>query len=86
MSNERTINVPNINLDDIIKLSHIEVLDYLIKRTADDAENLDEFNVDAVAEIISDHYKTLFTKDFLKRYEKVIEDHRSTIRQVTDSL
>ncbi|UFT98081.1 hypothetical protein KO561_12800 [Radiobacillus kanasensis] len=85
MSNEKHIQPPNINLDDLIRLSHLEILDYLIKRAAEDAENKDgEFSPEDFAEIISEHYKNLFTKDFTARYEKLISDHFSVIRQLFD--
>jgi len=75
------INTPSINLDDLIKLSHLEVLDYLIKRSAEDVTNLDEFDIDEVANIISMHYKNLFTDDFLARYKKTVEDYKSMLDQ-----
>lgn len=68
-------NPVKINLDDLIKLSHIDVLDYLIKRSAEEVEKLDKFDIEAVAEIIAEQYTHLFQREFLKRYEDTISNH-----------
>lgn len=75
------INAPKINLDDLIKLSHLEILDYLIKRSAEDVRNLDEFDIEKVADIISGHYKNLFSEDFISRYEKTLKEYSDMISQ-----
>lgn len=75
------INPPKINLDDLIKFSHLEILDYLIKRSAEDAGKLDELDIEKFADIISEHYKNLFREDFISRYNKILDDYSNMINQ-----
>jgi hypothetical protein len=70
-----------IDLDDVIKLTHYEIIDYLIKRSADDINELDEFNIEQVAEVVAENYKKIFVTDFTKRYKDTIEKYQSMINQ-----
>ncbi|MFD2133348.1 hypothetical protein ACFSKI_19215 [Pseudogracilibacillus auburnensis] len=66
-----------INLDDIIKLSHMEVINDLIKESADVLTKggvQSKIDPENVAEVISEQYKRLFIKEFTKRYYDTISD------------
>jgi len=75
------INRPKIDLNDLIKLSHLEILNNLIKRSAEDVNKLEDFNIEKVADIISEHYKNLFCADFMSRYKKTLENFENLIKQ-----
>lgn len=82
-----------INLDDIIKLAHFDVMNDLIKKSADELLNKtnvnDRLNPELVAEIICEQYTELFTKEFLKRYEEIVSDRLEILdllKELADEL
>lgn len=58
-----------INADDLIKLAHFDILDNLIKISADEVIDTKEFTLDDIAEIVAKNYTKLFKQEFLNRAE-----------------
>lgn len=80
MDNPKPLDL-KIEADDFIKLAHLDVLEDLIKVSADRAIAAESKEVEDLAETVADVYRDLFVKAFLDRYNKQVSTYFSLIDQ-----
>ena len=77
MHNKISLESQKIVLDDLIKLAHVDIVDYLIKRSSEDANlaiNSGILDPEKLADIIAEHYSKIFKDEFLKRYNDAVDE------------
>lgn len=67
MASKEPITI-SIDLVDLIKLAHTDVLESMLKKIVEEAKELDEFDIKSFAESTADSYKELFIEELTKRY------------------